>query len=122
MSACACYCKAVDGSMRLRQCKRQCAGAADVDAGPAGGAPLLGQQLALLEARSGGGRLDAACAAAERVLALLASAGDAQPAGSAPAGQAGIPVPAQVGIPVPDLAGIPVLSQCTVGVGASPTA
>jgi len=48
--------------------------------------PPLGQQLALLEARAGGGRLDAACAAAERVLALLASAGDAQPAGSAPAG------------------------------------
>ncbi|KAK9820997.1 hypothetical protein WJX81_006213, partial [Elliptochloris bilobata] len=35
----------------------------------------VGQQLALLEARGGGARLDAVCAASERMLALLADAG-----------------------------------------------
>lgn len=46
----------------------------------ASGAQIV-QQLALLEARSATGRLDAACQAAERLLSLLAVAGDAIPAG-----------------------------------------
>ena len=50
------------------------AGAPDEEDG-AGEGEAVGRQLALLEARGGGARLDAACSAAERLLALLADAG-----------------------------------------------
>ena len=51
-----------------------CAGAPGQEDG-ADESETIGRQLALLEARDGGARLDAACSAAERLLALLADTG-----------------------------------------------
>lgn len=59
---------------RVMSLHMRSAGASGQDDG-AGEGETIGRQLALLEARGGGARLDAACAAAERLLALLADAG-----------------------------------------------